>query len=90
LHVSWYETSVQGRGVGTEMISRAIETVGPQRVSSVSAELGRTNLSVFEQVTASGVARQEAIWQTPLGKSMNSLGYRNVEFGFGNSVKFVR
>lgn len=90
LHIDWYETSVTGRGIGTEMISRAIETAGPQNVSSVTAQLGLKNLSAFQQSVGAGMVPIEAVWQTPLGKSMSSLRYRNVTFnGSSNFVRFT-
>ena len=77
LFIDWYETSVPGRGVGTEMLSRAVESVGPESVNSVSARFGLTNKAVFDAGRTSGLSLDEAAWATPLGKSMRQLGFKN-------------
>jgi len=87
LFIDWYETNVPGRGVGTEMLSRAIESVGPQNVNSVSARFGLTNKAVFDASRAAGLSYEEAAWATPLGKSMRQLGFTNANATF-NGVTF--
>jgi len=89
LYIDWYGTTVTGRGIGSEMISRAIETVGPTNVKTVSAQLGDTNLDAFRAAKASGISSEQAVWSTPLGKTMSSLGFKSVEMaGMGNGVVF--
>ncbi|WP_241021339.1 hemagglutinin repeat-containing protein [Burkholderia sp. Ac-20344] len=88
-HIDWYGTTVSGRGVGTDMISKAMESVGADKVKTVSAQLGNTNRDVYNSVTSSGLSSVQAVWATPLGKSMNSLGFKNVEVD-GYNVKFYR
>ncbi|WP_278248861.1 DUF637 domain-containing protein [Stutzerimonas kirkiae] len=89
LHIDWYGTTVTGKGVGTEMVSRAIESVGPDKIKTVSAQLGNTNLEAFRVAASTGLSREQAVWSTPLGKTMSSLGFKNVEV-LGNSVKFLQ
>jgi filamentous hemagglutinin len=71
------------------MVSRAIETVGPDKVKTVSAQLGKDNLDAFRAGTAAGFSKEQAVWSTPLGKTMNALGFRNVDIS-GTSVKFLQ
>ena len=90
LSLKWYSTDVPGKNIGREMISTAIETLGPERVTSVSARLGRTNLDVYENSLRNGLSATDAVWRTPLGKSMQYLGYRNLEVQNYSSVIFRR
>jgi hypothetical protein len=90
LFIHWYETSVQGRGVGSEMISKAIETAGVQNVTSVSAQLGLTNAKAYEAAIASGANPINAVWQTPIGKTMQSMGYTNAVQTGTSYFKFSR
>jgi hypothetical protein len=60
-------------GLGTAYIRQAIQQTGKDsggQVASVVAELGEDNLAVFR--------RTGRIEDTPLHKSMVSLGYKNV------------
>ncbi|HEY9105270.1 MAG TPA: hypothetical protein VIN58_01240 [Roseateles sp.] len=79
LFVDWYATSVPGRGVGTELLSRAIEGVGSENVSNVTARFGLTNAEAYRGALSSGLSPVEAAWQTPFGKSMSKLGFRDVD-----------
>lgn len=88
LRVDWYGTTVSGKGVGTEMISRAIESVGADKVKTVSAQLGNTNLEVFRATKSTGLSSEQAVWSTPLGKTMKALGFEKVEVS-GTDVKFL-
>ncbi|WP_426336031.1 hemagglutinin repeat-containing protein [Pseudoduganella sp. R-31] len=89
LFIHWYETSIVGRGVGSEMISNAIEAAGINDVNSVSAQLGLTNLKAFRAARDAGATPADAVWQTPLGKSMHAMGYKNVIFTSSEYVKFT-
>ncbi|WP_230960288.1 hemagglutinin repeat-containing protein [Burkholderia territorii] len=88
-HIDWYGTTVSGRGVGTDMISKAIEAVGADKVKTVSAQLGNANRDAYNSATSSGLSPIQAVWATPLGKSMNSFGFKGVEVN-GYNVKFFR
>ncbi|WP_232438326.1 hemagglutinin repeat-containing protein [Burkholderia ubonensis] len=88
-HIEWYGTTVSGRGVGTDMISKAIESVGADKVKTVSAQLGNANRDAYNSATSSGISPVQAVWATPLGKSMSSLGFKGVEVN-GYNVKFYR
>ncbi|WP_195165378.1 DUF637 domain-containing protein, partial [Pseudomonas aeruginosa] len=88
LYIDWYGTTVSGKGVGSEMISRAIEAVGANKVKTVSAQLGKDNLDAFKAGSSRGLSKEQAVWNTPLGKTMNSLGFTEVEV-HGASVKFL-
>ncbi len=90
LYINWYSTTVNGKGVGTDMISRAIEVVGQKKVLSISAEMGHTNWDVFNRNLGGGMSPIQAIWQTPLGKSMSSLGYKNVTRDSYRNVTFKK
>lgn len=79
---------LQGAGVDSEMISRAIENIGPSNIKIVSANLGETNLEVFRAATSSGLTKEQAVWATPLGKTMNALGFKSVEMSGAGSVSF--
>ncbi|MGY2199002.1 hypothetical protein [Pseudomonas gingeri] len=61
------------------MISRAIETVGPDKVESVSAQLGKINAEVFREAKNSGMTELQVVWETPLGKTMDSLGFKRLK-----------
>ncbi|HCF7230953.1 TPA: DUF637 domain-containing protein, partial [Pseudomonas aeruginosa] len=88
LYIDWYGTTVSGKGVGSEMISRAIEAVGANKVKTVSAQLGKDNLDAFKAGSSRGLSKEQAVWNTPLGKTMSSLGFTEVEV-HGASVKFL-
>ncbi|MBK9237222.1 MAG: hypothetical protein IPO19_15020 [Rhodoferax sp.] len=81
LFVNFYRTTEEGHGVGTEMLSRAIENFGPEQVKTVSAELGLTNKAVFRKhyVYTEGLTTAEAVQRTPIGKSLSSLGYGQID-----------
>lgn len=57
LYIDWYGTTVSGKGVGSEMISRAIEAVGANKVKTVSAQLGKDNLDAFKAGSSRGLSR---------------------------------
>nr|WP_319026200.1 hemagglutinin repeat-containing protein [Pseudomonas mosselii] len=88
LFIDWYGTTVKGRNIGTELISRAIEEVGPTRVKQVSATLGNDNREAYQTARDAGLPADQAVWGTPLGKTMSSLGFKNVEVTSSYSVKF--
>ena len=71
------------------MISNAIEAAGINDVNSVSAQLGLTNLKAFRAARNAGATPADAVWQTPLGKSMHAMGYKNVIFTSSEYVKFT-
>ncbi|ODB85652.1 hypothetical protein A3194_12525 [Candidatus Thiodiazotropha endoloripes] len=79
LSIDWYSTTQPGNKIGRELISNAIEAIGPSKVNSVSAKLGRDNLNVFEGLTQSGVQRIDAVRNTPLGKALSDLGYTPID-----------
>lgn len=89
LRIDWYGTTVSGKGVGTEMVSRAIESIGPDKVKAVSAQLGNTNLEAFRVAASTGLSREQAVWSTPLGKTMKALDFKVVEIS-GSNVKFLQ
>ncbi|RDI15632.1 hypothetical protein DFO48_101910, partial [Comamonas sp. AG1104] len=87
LHVDWYGTTVSGKNVGSEMISRAIEAVGSDKVKTVSARLGYDNLDAFNAGVSEGLSKEQSVWKTPIGKTMSSLGFKNVKIE-GSIFKF--
>ncbi len=88
LHVDWYGTTVSGKNVGSEMISRAIEAVGSDKVKTVSARLGYDNLDAFNAGVSEGLSKEQSVWKTPIGKTMSSLGFKNVKIE-GSIFKFL-
>lgn len=69
----------KGNGIGTELISNAIESVGADRVRSVSAQLADTNKDVFDFFKSERLNDIDAFSNTPLGKSLNKLGFKNLD-----------
>jgi hypothetical protein len=64
LHIDWYGTTISGKGVGTEMISRSIELVGPEKIATISAKFGNVNRDVFWDALSSGRSVSDAAWAT--------------------------
>ncbi|WP_455296543.1 DUF6862 domain-containing protein [Brucella pituitosa] len=83
LSINYYTSDVRGQQIGTELISNAIELAGAKNVRSVSGSFGKTNLEVYEKLISSGKTGTEAAWGTPLGKSMQALGFKTVEISHG-------
>lgn len=78
-HIDWYGTTVSGRGVGVDMISKAVESVWADKVKAVSAQLGNVNCDSYNSAISSGISPVQAVWATPLGETMISLGFKGVE-----------
>jgi len=75
LFVGWMSTIQPGRGIGTELLGRAIEAIGVAEVESVSGELGGTNRRVYQALRRQGTSAEDAAWGTPLGRSLRALGF---------------
>jgi filamentous hemagglutinin len=69
----------KGNNIGTELISNAIESVGADRVKSVSAQLADTNKDVFDLFRSEWLSDIGAFSNTPLGKSLNNLGFKTFD-----------
>ena len=80
MRINLYSTTQPGRGIGTELISTAIETLGPNRVRSFGGQLGIDNLGTFNALIGKGVSQTEAVWGTHLGRTARKLGYGNLDF----------
>lgn len=92
LNINFYSSSLDGKNIGTELISSAIEHIGPSKVKTVSGSLlfdrnvhdkllkthSKTNLSVYRKNIADGMSMEQAVWNTPLGKSMTRLGFNDL------------
>ncbi|MES9906169.1 MAG: hypothetical protein ABW168_26255 [Sedimenticola sp.] len=79
-HLKWYSTTnSNGQHLGREIISNAIENVGPNNIKYIDAKLGRDNLASFESNLANGMNKFDSVATTPLGKAMIDLGYKNIE-----------
>jgi len=77
LSLDYYNNGgIAGRGMGTALIKSAIDAAGA--VKTVSGKFGLTNLKVYNALIAGGATTIEAAMGTPLGKSMQSLGYSEV------------
>jgi hypothetical protein len=80
LFVGWMSTIQPGRGIGTELLGLAIEAGGVAEVQSVSGELGGTNRRVYEALLRQGASPQDAVWGTPLGRSLRGMGFAQLRF----------
>lgn len=92
LNINFYSSSINSRNIGTELISSAIENIGASKVKTVSGSLqfdnavherllskfSQTNLSVYQKNIAKGQSIEEAVWNTPIGKSMKKLGFNDL------------
>ncbi|TAZ60313.1 filamentous hemagglutinin N-terminal domain-containing protein [Rhizobium leguminosarum] len=96
LHINFYTNGgVAGENMGTSMIKQAIGAVTTGEVKTVSGTLGKDNLAAYNKLmSTAGTTAEEAVMGTPLGKSMQSLGYGKVTISSGSSgtpaVKFSR
>ncbi|RWX14329.1 filamentous hemagglutinin N-terminal domain-containing protein [Rhizobium hidalgonense] len=96
LHINFYTNGgVAGENMGTSMIKQAIGAVTTGEVKTVSGTLGRDNLAAYNKLMSiTGTTAEEAVMGTPLGKSMQSLGYGKVTISSGSggapTVKFIR
>jgi hypothetical protein len=79
LYIDWYSTTQPGNKIGRELISNAIEAVGPRNVNTVTAQLGRDNLAAFDGLTQRGLNTVDAVANTPFGKALTDLGYKPIE-----------
>ncbi|TAZ86572.1 filamentous hemagglutinin N-terminal domain-containing protein [Rhizobium ruizarguesonis] len=96
LHINFYTNGgVAGENMGTSMIKQAIGAVTTGEVKTVSGTLGKDNLAAYNKLmSTTGTTAEEAVMGTPLGKSMQSLGYGKVTISSGSggapAVKFSR
>jgi filamentous hemagglutinin len=90
LFIEWYSVSAPSRnhGVGTEMISRAIEGVGPENVRSIRAEIAESNKARFLELREKGSSITEAAAGSWLGRSANNFGFSNVQIIDENKFLF--
>ncbi|KWO45612.1 hypothetical protein WT97_10815 [Burkholderia sp. MSMB1459WGS] len=80
LFINFYRTTEVGRGVGAEMISNSIQNFGVSNVKSISAELGLANKAIYEfNIATEGMSPVQAARNTPLGKSLINLGYKQID-----------
>jgi hypothetical protein len=81
LVVDFVESSKHKLGIAPEMMSRAIEKVGPTNVKSISGQLDEINKNVYNVYRDEyGLSSFEAALQTPAAKIRNNLGYSRIEF----------
>jgi len=84
LHVDWMGTAQQGNGLGTEMMSRAVENIGSSNVRSISGQLDELNKSLFnEYYNEIGYDAMQSISKIPAGKIRQSLGYGELQYSNG-------
>jgi filamentous hemagglutinin len=84
LKVDWMGATQQGNGLGTEMMSRAIEKIGPSNIKSISGQLDELNKSIFnEYYHEIGYDVTQSIARTPAGKIRQSLGYGDLQYSNG-------
>ncbi len=80
LYISWLYTANSGKGIGTELISRAIESVGPSKVKSITGEMGADNLKILNSYIKQGMSPLDAAKKTPAAAIRIKLGYGNISF----------
>ncbi|HEY9105272.1 MAG TPA: hypothetical protein VIN58_01250, partial [Roseateles sp.] len=73
-------------GIGTELISRAVEHYGPENVKSITGELGSSNIDIYNKLVAQGVSPMDAALRTPAAAIRVKLGYGNISFDPVNKV----
>jgi hypothetical protein len=78
LTIDMYQTTQPFRGIGTEMISRAMDAVGAAKVRTLSGDLALDNLSRYNAEIKGGATPEAAAAATPLGKSATKLGFSKV------------
>ncbi|WP_017462622.1 putative Ig domain-containing protein [Dyella ginsengisoli] len=87
LNIDWLGASPQQSGLGTEMVSRAIEQLGPENVTSISGDLDASNEGIYDYYYNDlGYSSQDALQMTPAAKIRATLGYSNVGFNSGGQV----
>jgi hypothetical protein len=87
LNIDWLGASPQQSGLGTEMVSRAIEQVGPANVTSISGDLDASNEGIYDYYyNELGYSSQDALQMTPAAKIRSTLGYSNVGFNDNGQV----
>ncbi len=89
LNVDYVFTFNKGKGVGSELISRAVETAGSQNVKSIVGRLGADNRRIFDSGVAQGLSPLEAVLKTPAAKIRQNLGFKNLGVTFdenGNPI----
>jgi len=80
LNVGWLYTANRGMGIGTELMSRAIEAVGPANVKAISGELGADNLSIYQNNLRQGMTPLDAAKNTPAAAIRAKLGFGNISY----------
>jgi hypothetical protein len=80
LRVAKLYTANRGMGLGPEIMSRAIEAIGPEKVKSISGELGIDNLDVYQANLKQGMSPIDAARNTPAAAIRTKLGYGNISF----------
>ena len=59
----------------------------PDSLRTVSGEFGLDNGTVFSDLVKSGVSEADAVWRTPLGKSLKVLGFTDIKMdGIRNGI----
>lgn len=79
LHIQKMRSFQEGKHLGREMISNAIEAVGPDRIKVIRAELADTNKAAFDLSFKANSNAVEAVRNTPLGKALRDLGFNKIE-----------
>ncbi|MHB1059947.1 MAG: LysM peptidoglycan-binding domain-containing protein, partial [Rhodanobacter sp.] len=87
LNIDWLGANPQQSGLGTEMVSRAIEQLGPENVTSISGDLDASNEGIYDYYYNDlGYSSQDALQMTPAAKIRATLGYSNVGFNSSGQV----
>lgn len=87
LNIDWLGASPDQSGLGAEMVSRAIEQLGPENVTSISGNLDETNQDIYDYYYNDlGYSSQDALQMTPAAKIRANLGYSNVGFNSNGQV----
>ncbi|WP_194793011.1 LysM peptidoglycan-binding domain-containing protein [Caenimonas koreensis] len=85
MHIDFYRTYDSGNNIGTEMIGKSVALYGRENVETITANIGLTNKAVYEQQIRNGASPTDAIRATPIGKSLDYIGYEQISIA-GSSL----
>ena len=80
LRIDFLRARVSGLEIGPELVSRAIEEIGPDRVLSITGQFDLDNLRVFNEARDFGLSNEQAAFSTPAASIRQRLGFGRLEF----------
>lgn len=89
LHIDLYTKGrLKTPGVGTELLSETISRVGPENIKGISGKLWKSNLQSYEAGIRGMSSPTDALWSTPIGKSLSTLGFTSAKVNTSGSSTF--